>query len=80
MHGSVHQFVVKRLNDCKGEWPQVVAGSGVPLSTIARIASGETPNPRIKPIEALAKYFGWVGTAPKHKNGGDVRTTSVVPG
>jgi len=57
MKGSIHQFVVKRLNACKGEWPIVVAESGVPLSTIARIASGQTENPGVQQIEALATYF-----------------------
>ncbi len=69
MHASIHQFVVKRLNACKGEWPQVVAGSGVPLSTIARIASGETENPGVQQIEALAAYFRR-GGKPKQANGG----------
>lgn len=67
MHESLHQFVLKRLNACKGEWPQVVAGSGIPLSTIARIASGETENPGVQQIEALAKFFR---RSKKQTNGG----------
>lgn len=65
---SIHQYVVRSLQDCKGEWPQVTKATRVPLSTIARIASGETKNPRVKPIERLARYFQ--ETASKKENVG----------
>ena len=57
MNISIHQFVVRQLQECKGEWPLVAKATRVPLSTIARIASGETKNPRVKPIERLARHF-----------------------
>jgi len=57
---SIHRFVVDSLNACRGEWPHVVAETGVPMSTVARIANGETENPGVKHIEALATYFRWL--------------------
>jgi transcriptional regulator with XRE-family HTH domain len=65
---------VKRLNASKGEWPQVVAGSGVPMSTVARIASGETENPGVQQIEKLAAYFRRNGKNKQNVGGSETRT------
>lgn len=62
MSDSLLTYVVDRLQESKGRWPSVAEGSGVPLSSIHRIASGEAPNPGILNVEALARYF---------RNGGD---------
>jgi hypothetical protein len=57
MEQSLLDFVVAKLNDTRGSWPDVSAGSGVPRSTIERIANGDTQNPGVLQVEKLAHYF-----------------------
>lgn len=57
MAQTLLSYVVSELNRAKGDWPRVSEASGVPVSTIHRIASGETSNPGVRQIEALASYF-----------------------
>jgi len=54
---SLLDFVVEQLDARRGNWAQVVDGSGVPMSTLERIANRKTLNPGIRHVEALAGYF-----------------------
>lgn len=36
----------------------VAKATGVPFSTVQKIAIGQTEDPRVSTVEALAKYFG----------------------
>lgn len=42
-----------RLAAKKGRWPDVARLSGVPISTVRKIAQGHTPNPRIDTVDRL---------------------------
>lgn len=54
---SLHEYVIRQLNDNKGKWPLIAEGSGVARSTIAKIARREVENPGVLHVERLAKYF-----------------------
>lgn len=50
-------FVKRRLNESRGRWPDVARGSGVPISTVRKIAQGQIADPAVSKVEALAEYF-----------------------
>jgi transcriptional regulator with XRE-family HTH domain len=54
---SLHEYVIRQLNDNKGRWPAIAESSGVARSTIAKIARREVENPGVLHVEKLAKYF-----------------------
>jgi hypothetical protein len=54
---SLLDYVISKLEEARGNWPLIVRKTGVPMSTIDRIARGETANPGIRHIESLANYF-----------------------
>lgn len=57
MSESIYGFVMENLQATKYRWPEVAAGSGVPVRTLEKIARRETVNPKIETIEKLAAYF-----------------------
>ena len=57
MNGSVHAYVLRKLQEYKGRWPAVAEGSGVPLRTIEKIAREEIADPGVIRVEKLARYF-----------------------
>lgn len=57
---SIHDFVLAELESRKGDWPAIARGSGVPYSTLKKIAlgtNGGTKSPRIDSLEKLAAYL-----------------------
>lgn len=54
---SDFEFVRTRLQSKVQSLYAVARGSGVPFSTVQRIASGQTPAPRVDTVEKLARYF-----------------------
>ncbi|MDE1138164.1 MAG: hypothetical protein PW999_00625 [Paraburkholderia tropica] len=50
-------FVKRRLAETRGRWPDVAKGSGVPISTVRKIAQGQIADPAVSKIEALTEYF-----------------------
>jgi len=54
---SIHQYVLEQLARIRPDWEPVSAGSGVPISTIKKIANGEIEYPRVDKVEKLASYF-----------------------
>jgi len=42
-----------RLASRKGRWPDVAKLSGVPISTVRKIAQGHTANPRIETVDRI---------------------------
>lgn len=50
-------FVKRRLNESRGRWPDVARGSGVPISTVRKIANGQIGDPAVSKVEALDDYF-----------------------
>lgn len=57
MTESMHDFVVRRLQESKGTWPLISDQSGVPLRTIEKIARREYKSHRLSTIEPLADHF-----------------------
>ena len=49
--------VVKSLSSCRGRWPDVSEASGVPVSTVRKIAQGVSKDPGVKTVQRLLDYF-----------------------
>lgn len=54
---DIHDHVVEKLQNSKGQWSEIADASGVPKRTLEKIARREFKNPGVKHIESLAKYF-----------------------
>lgn len=55
MEIDLHQYVVRELRARgRASWPTIAQASGVPTSTVEKIAYGVTANPRVGAIQALA--------------------------
>ena len=50
--------VREALNARKGEWHEIATSAGVPYSTLAKVAQGFTPDPRISTVESLRRAVG----------------------
>lgn len=50
-------FVKRNLAATRGRWPDVAEGSGVPISTLRKIAQGQIDDPGVTKIQAIADYF-----------------------
>lgn len=57
MTESIYQYVLDQLEGHKGKWPTVAAATGIPRSTIVKIARKEVKDPGVSHIEKLAFYF-----------------------
>lgn len=44
-----------RLETYKGQWPALSAESGVPVSTLRKVAQGAVKNPRIATVDKLSR-------------------------
>ena len=45
------------LEKARGHWPRIAAETGVDYFTVARIARGDTQNPRIDTVEKLRAWL-----------------------
>ncbi len=54
---SLHEYVIRQLNENKGRWTTIADDSGVAKSTLKKIARREVENPGVLHIEKLAGYF-----------------------
>jgi transcriptional regulator with XRE-family HTH domain len=54
---NMHDYVLSRLEQARGRWPQVAVASGVSKRTIEKIARREIVDPGISHIQKLADYF-----------------------
>jgi len=52
MASTVHDLVAK-LALHKGRWPDIAFHSGVPISTVRKIAQGRTKNPRVDTVDRI---------------------------
>jgi transcriptional regulator with XRE-family HTH domain len=57
MAESLHQYVIDRLQLCKGRWSEVAEGTGISKRTIEKIARKEVKDPGVSLVEQLAGYF-----------------------
>lgn len=49
--------VVRCLQEAKGSWARISRETGLPYSTIVRIAQGKVKDPRIGTLQPLIDYF-----------------------
>jgi predicted transcriptional regulator len=49
--------VKSQLSACRGRWPDVASGSGVPVSTVRKIAQGVSKDPGVRTVQRLLDYF-----------------------
>lgn len=54
---TIHDYILERLEASKGTWLEVAKRSGVPYSTLKKIAYRTIASPRVKQLEKLAAYF-----------------------
>lgn len=54
---NLYAFVMKKLSETKRKWVDVAKLSGVPVSTVRKIAQGHTKNPGVLHTQALANFF-----------------------
>jgi len=54
---SLHEYVLRKLQESKGRWRQVADDSGVSKRTLEKIARREIEDPGVSHIEKLAAYF-----------------------
>lgn len=54
---SMHEYVLERLQDCKGDWPEVARKAGVSYRTLKKIATGVIASPGVRIVEKIAAYF-----------------------
>lgn len=51
------EYVKRNLAATRGRWPDVSKGSGVPISTLRKIAQGQIEDPAVSKVQALSDYF-----------------------
>jgi hypothetical protein len=51
------EYVKRRLEEFKGDWPQISEESGVNIWTVRNIASGKSDNPEIANLQPLIDWF-----------------------
>lgn len=65
---SMYDYVMARLAEKRVPQRTVAVGSGVPFSTLTKIAQGNIKAPNVHHVQALFDYFAKVGagdTAPE---------------
>lgn len=50
-------YVVRRLNAARGDWPRIAEQTGVPYGTVVNIAQAKSTNPTIHSLQPLLDYF-----------------------
>jgi len=48
---------LERLKNDKGNWAAVAVATGLSRMQVSRIASGETPNPKIDTAQKITDYY-----------------------
>lgn len=54
---DLYDFVMANLRSKRIPQREVASGSGVPFSTVTKIAQGQIREPSVQKIQALADYF-----------------------
>lgn len=57
MEISLLDYVVQQLQSRKRGWPTIARDTGIPYSTVGKIARGEIRDPGVRAIETLAKHL-----------------------
>lgn len=54
---TILRQVKSHLAANRGRWPEVASGSGVPVSTVRKIAQGVSKDPGVLTVQRLLDYF-----------------------
>lgn len=57
MDEPILEYVKRRLDEFRGEWPTIARESGVNYWTVLNIASGKSPNPEVQNLQPLIDWF-----------------------
>jgi len=57
MQESLLNFVMRELQERKGQWPSISTGANVGYSWLSKFAQGKIPKPGYHQVERLATYF-----------------------
>ncbi len=57
MNEPMHTYILRRLKETRRQWPVVSVGSGVPISTLRKIAQRHIANPGVEHCQKLYDYF-----------------------
>lgn len=57
MDESILLYVKRRLEESRGEWPQISKDTGVPYFTVTNIAQGKVEDPRISTMQKLYNHL-----------------------
>lgn len=57
MNEPLLDYVLRNLDDSRGQIKSIAVETGIPYSTLAKIAQRVTPNPGVNHVQALADYF-----------------------
>lgn len=68
---SPYELVMTNLRAKRIPQKEVAEGSGVPFSTVTKIAQGRTKSPGVHTVEALANYFMRVAEKAAAENAGE---------
>lgn len=60
-HTPIYDYVMANLRSRRVPQRQVAAESGVPFSTLTKIAQGQIKHPSVHSIQVLADYFQKLG-------------------
>lgn len=57
MNETMHDAVLRLLEARKGDWRAISEESGVPYSTLCKVAQGWIPNPSVHTVQTLYDYL-----------------------
>lgn len=63
MRTNLYEFVMDELRSTRFTRDEIARESGVPLSTLNKIATASIKNPGVKHVQALANYFEGLAAA-----------------
>lgn len=55
--GTWLEFVVVKLQRCKGKWRHIADATGIPYDTLTKIALSRVSDPRVSNVQLLHDYF-----------------------
>lgn len=61
---NLYEFVMSNLHAKKIPQRQIARESGVPFSTVSKIAQGSVKSPRVHTVQQLADYFSGTEKCP----------------
>ena len=54
---TIYEYVMRRLQETKGDWSDVARRTGISRRTIEKIARRDTQDPGVSLVQRLSDYF-----------------------